>query len=278
MKNAIVYGTEVHQVESEAVGDTFEIIVSVPELAADEPLPVIYGTDATSMTGTYVESIGGLIMGGEIPPAIFVGIAYPISGNFQEWIRLRARDFMSTEFQEHQELISQLAEKEVKGGGADKFLQFLTSELRDWVSANYNVSDDTTYVGDSMGGFFGTYVLLHKPESFKRYVIGSPWLIWDYPLAFDYEEKYASEHDDLEAIVYMAAGAEEHILGPHVDPIQAGIFRDAKTAELCQRMIDKLESRNYSSLNLTGKILEDETHFTILGALVNRGLRRVFNV
>ena len=34
----------------------------------------------------------------------------------------------------------------------------------------------------------------------------------------------------------------------------------------------------YPSLKLKGLILEDETHFTITGALFNRGLRHVFNV
>ena len=43
-------------------------------------------------------------------------------------------------------------------------------------------------------------------------------------------------------------------------------------------MIEKLNSRNYPSLKLKGLILEDETHFTITGALFNRGLRHVFNV
>ena len=55
------------------------------------------------------------------------------------------------------------------------------------------------------------------------------------------------------------------------------IFKYAKTAEYTQRMIDKLESRQYPNLKLTGKILEEETHFTIMGALIARGLRKVFN-
>ena len=131
-----------------------------------------------------------------------------------------------------------------------------------------------------MGGLFGLYTLFHKPDSFNRYVIGSPWQDWDYPVTFDYEEKYAQENSDLEAIVYMAAGAEEHILGPYLEmtnPASYELFKNAKTAEYTQQMIDKLESRNYPSLNLTGKILEDETHFTIMGALLARGLRKVFN-
>ena len=85
----------------------------------------------------------------------------------------------------------------------------------------------------------------------------------------------------MEAIVYMASGAEEHIIGPHLERMNAvmvEIFSKAKTAEYTLQMIEKLEERKYPNLNLKGQILEDETHFTIMGALFARGLRYVFNV
>jgi hypothetical protein len=42
-------------------------------------------------------------------------------------------------------------------------------------------------------------------------------------------------------------------------------------------MIDKLEARKYPSLKLTGRILEEETHFTIMGPLIAKGIKTVFN-
>ena len=86
--------------------------------------------------------------------------------------------------------------------------------MRDWVSERFNVSDDTTYIGDSMGGLFGLYTLFTEPRAFKRYVIGSPWQEWNYPTTFELEESYAENNNDMEAIVYPE-GAEEHIIGPH---------------------------------------------------------------
>ena len=56
------------------------------------------------------------------------------------------------------------------------------------------------------------------------------------------------------------------------------IFSEARTAEYTLQMIDKLKGRNYPNLKLKGLILEEETHFTITGALFARGLRYVFNV
>ena len=62
-----------------------------------------------------------------------------------------------------------------------------------------------------------------------------------------------------------------------MNPGSYKIFKEAKTAEYTQQMIDRLDSRNYPNLNLTGRIMEEETHFTIMGALIARGLRKVFN-
>ena len=41
--------------------------------------------------------------------------------------------------------------EEIICGGAPNFLNFLTTELRDFIGSKYNISDDSTYIGDSMG-------------------------------------------------------------------------------------------------------------------------------
>ena len=43
--------------------------------------------------------------------------------------------------------------EEIICGGAPNFLNFLTTELRDFIGSKYNISDDSTYIGDSMGGY-----------------------------------------------------------------------------------------------------------------------------
>ena len=282
MKNALLPGTEVHTLRSEYVDDDLTIIVKSPdaEVFGDGPFPVVLGTDADEGVGTYVETIDALLMGGEIPPVIFVGISYGAEGDYLKWVLNRTRDFSPTRAEKNMEMLEEMFGTPVEAGGAESFLQFLTIELKDWIQENYKASDDTTLVGDSMGGLFALYTLFNKPESFKRYIIGSPWIEWDYPLCFDYEEKYAENNDDLEAIVYLAAGADEHILGPYHKDLSPGsykIFKEARTADSTKKMIDKLEARKYPSLKLTGRILEEETHFTIMGPLIAKGIKTVFN-
>ncbi len=280
MPKANIENTEVYQLKSDIVGDTFEITVMKPEEVPDEPLPVIYLTDANNSLGIGCDVANLLMLGGEIPPVILVAIGYPLEGDFKNFIRLRTRDFSPSLCEWQAPMIAELAElkqEDFDYGGAPKFLEFLTTELRDFISSKYNISDDSTLIGDSMGGLFGVYTLFNKPESFKRYVIGSPWMCWDFPLCFNYEKKYSEINNDLNAIVYMATGSDEHILYANLpDPI-VPLFTGAKTEEHSREMFKLLESRNYPSLNFRGKILEYETHFTIIPGLIGKGLRSVFN-
>jgi len=280
MPKAIIENTEVYQLKSDIVGDVFEITVMKPEDASDEPLPVIYLTDANNSLGTGCDVANLLMLGGEIPQVILVAIGYPLGGDFNNFIKLRTRDFSPSLCKWQTPMQAELADMKLEDiicGGAPNFLEFLTTELRDFIGSKYNTLDDTTYIGDSMGGLFGVYTLFHKPNSFKRYVIGSPWMCWDYPLCFEYEKKYSENHDDLKAIVYMATGGDEHILYPNLPDAIVPLFKDAKTEEYSREMFKLLESRNYPSLNFRGKILDDETHFTMVSSLIGKGLKSVFN-
>ena len=280
MPKAVIENTEVYQLKSKEVGDVFEITVMKPEDVSDQPLPVIYLTDANNSLGTGCDVANLLMLGGEIPQVILVSIGYPLGGDFNNFIKLRTRDFSPSLCKWQTPMQAELADMKLEDiicGGAPNFLEFLTTELRDFIGSKYNTLDDTTYIGDSMGGLFGVYTLFHKPHSFKRYVIGSPWMCWDYPLCFEYEKKYSENHDDLKAIVYMATGGDEHILYPNLPDAIVPLFKDAKTEEYSREMFKLLESRNYPSLNFRGKILDDETHFTMVSSLIGKGLKSVFN-
>ena len=67
MPKAIIENTEVYQLRSDVVGDIFEITVMKPENDNDDPLPVIYLTDANNSLGTGCDVANLLMLGGEIP-------------------------------------------------------------------------------------------------------------------------------------------------------------------------------------------------------------------
>ncbi len=276
---ATIPGTEVHIVHSDIMDFDFEITVQSPPVEIPMPLPVIYSTDANFGGGFAANLNWMLMMGGEIPPAYNVGIGYPAGDDLEYVTARRMYDFSPNrdDWQLGQLNESPLTSIDVEGGGAPLFIRFMIEELWPWLESNYNVSDDRTYVGDSMGGLFGCYTLLNHHGFFKRYVIGSPWICWNNPLVFDYEAAYAEANDDLDAIVYLAAGGAEDVLSPAFDPNATEIFKVAETEAHTRRLGELLAGRNYPSLTLKTMIWEEETHFTVPYALMAHGLRYVFS-
>jgi predicted alpha/beta superfamily hydrolase len=273
-----LHGSEVHVLRSDAVGDDFEISVFPPMVPVDSPVPVVYCTDANFTVGMAANIVLMLQGGAEIPPVRLVCVGYPLGDDdLIQVVRLRTRDFMATNDPVREAGASKMAGGlDVRGGGANAFLEFLTGELRPWVEANFDVTDDSTYVGHSDGGLFGTYTLFHRPSAFRRYVIGSPLLCWNREVSTGYEAEYAAKHDDLDATVFLCAGADEEVLPPAMPDAVVGQLRGVDTAKLTRELGERLESRGYPSLNLTTRIFPEETHFTIPAILIAHGLRTAF--
>lgn len=62
--------------------------------------------------------------------------------------------------------------------GADKFLDFLTSELIELIEKNYKVKNRILF-GHSLGGGFTMYSMINKPNYFNSYIALSPTPILD---------------------------------------------------------------------------------------------------
>ena len=120
MRKLELSDVEVYELKSEIINETFEILVKQPDpeiisLFGDEPLPVVYGTDANLSAGSYVNTIDGLFLGGEIPPVVFIGIRYKLGDepDFMQFVTNRTREFTPTEDSEIQQ-ISQRALLQLK--------------------------------------------------------------------------------------------------------------------------------------------------------------------
>jgi predicted alpha/beta superfamily hydrolase len=124
-------------------------------------------------------------------------------------------------------------------------------------------------MGISYGGLFGLYVLFHHPDTFNRYVIGSPAIHHDNRVTLAYESKYAASHDDLPARVFMSVGALEELDDPFIEPSFRFVSNMRELAKI-------LQERGYPGLHLTTHVFEDETHVSVVPATFSRGLRVVF--
>lgn len=65
------------------------------------------------------------------------------------------------------------------GGGADKFLQFISSELVPYIDSAYPASSERCIIGHSAGGLFAVYALENQPDSFDSFICIDPSLWYD---------------------------------------------------------------------------------------------------
>jgi predicted alpha/beta superfamily hydrolase len=153
-------------------------------------------------------------------------------------------------------------------GGAAGYLDFLVDDVRSALAADYRIDpDDHAIIGFSQGGTFVAYSLFARPGAFAKYILGSGALWQANGAIFDLEERYAAEHDDLPAQVFIATG-EAEVTEPFIDA--SGL------ASSTIRLAETLGFRRYPSLRLTVKVFPGESHGTMFPHLLGWGVRTVW--
>jgi predicted alpha/beta superfamily hydrolase len=272
--------TEVHYLRSNHVGDEFKLFVGHCGSAGHDAAGVLYITDANGFFGSAVDIIRSMQLALHLPPLLVVGIGYRL-GALHETIAIRTRDLTPSV----DEGFGRLFPDQRAMGGAPALLAFIRTELMPWVQSRYGVTaDDSTYFGHSLGGLFGTYVLLTAPETFQRYGIGSPSLWWDHDAIFTYESRYAEAHDDLPAKVFFGIGTHETHAGRQREAANQPPEARKKTAARyidmvadMDRLVNALKNRSYPSLTIASAVFPDEFHVTVPQLNLCRALRFLFD-
>lgn len=254
--------TERHTLWSDHVGDYYVTEVAFPYSYDPEggPYPLVLITDG-NMNFPIVLGTRLMMEFEGLPPAIIASVSYI---NREEAFGKRFRDFSPTNLPQAPVCQSEL----YSCGGAENFLDFITEELVPFLAEYYPIDNgNVTFTGHSMGGLFGAWVLVTKPESFQNYVIGSAALVWDNGLVYTLEEQYHKSGGVLPARVYIASGSLEDDPGSPFEGL--GAVRNQN------RFTELLKSRGYSGLILTSEIIEGESHMSVIPPLLYRGLREV---
>ena len=261
---------------SAIAGREFQISVAIPYGYANSNVsyPVLYALDANGQFGIVVETTRILGIDHNIPPIVVVGIGFPTGGRQILSEGRRFYDYTPSSSTEIVELRNRLLPSfpAAKGsGGASTFLDFIRTELIPLIEDRYRV--DTSHraiYGHSLGGLFGLFALIEGDGTFDQFIIGSPSLWWDERHLFDLESRYASEHDVLEARLFLAVGMDE-LDGEYFEGIGPGrVVSDVR--ELAQA----LASRDYTGLEMQTVFFESENHQSVLPGTVSRGLRYIF--
>lgn len=148
-------------------GREYVIRVSAPmtPLAPGERAPIVYVTDGNWYFGMATEIVRLDEMQALIGPAYVVAIGYPDT-EVKDIVAKRAIDLVHTRARGPHGMM---------GSDGAAFLDFLTDELRPFVEARTLADPERAVLaGQSLGGLFAANVLLHEPEAFSGYLIGSP--------------------------------------------------------------------------------------------------------
>lgn len=250
-------------VAARSVAQDYRISVALPASYAANPerrYPIVYLTDADLYFGMVTELTRVLVIGGELPEAIVVGIGYPLEEPletaYQELFLLRTRDLTPVDD-------GQRTNPRRQTGGAPAFLEFISSELIPLIEGEYRVDPARRVLaGHSYGGLFTLYALFHRPELFAGYVAGSPSLFFGDRVTFAYEEVFAAGRTELPVRLYLGVGGKEE----RVD--------DPMVSDLVQ-LVARLESRNYAGLALTRHIVDGIDHCAFTAPTFQAGLQAV---
>lgn len=191
-------GTQVVPIQDRQNDRQYELYIKLPEDYMDNPekrYPVIYFTDAQWHIEILSASTAFIL-----EDVILVGVSWQTDHKHEDAHFSRYRDYSMSK--------SENPENQAKYqfGQADKHLAFIRNDVFRFIESNYRVDHrNRTYFGYSMGGSFGAYILLAAPDSFKNYIVGSPWL---QALA---EREAAGEFDarEFNANVYLSNGTME---------------------------------------------------------------------
>lgn len=240
-----LYNTKAGYIYSENVADPFFILVSVPDSYAsgDNNYPVIYVLDGDISFGMAASISRYLQIGNNIPELIVVGIGYGALN--KSIVKKRNRDY-----------------KPEQAGGAENFLEFIKKELIPYIETNYRtIPGERTINGYSLGGLFCLYTLFTSPESFNRYIIGSPNLSWDNYSIFNYEEESTEKLSDNQLTIFMSVGSEESE-ERYFDPVDS--------------LITKIQQRNYQGVIIETNVFSGSGHLEGPPESLTHGLISVF--
>ncbi len=250
----VVGNSQLRDLPTSANGRDYRLYVSVPydyETAPDKKYPVLYICDGywdfTLINGFY----GNLIYDRVVPHFIIVGFGY--QGEDPDYGALRLYDYTPAPAPDDPD--------GGRSGHAAEFLSVIEKEFIPFIEREYRVDPAWRVLGgSSLGGLFTLYALFEKPGLFQAHIAPSPSVAWANDWLFDFEKRFADEHDSIDARLFMTGAGDEW-----PDSL-AGI----------KRFHQQLDARDYDGFVYKWRLIDGERHAGTKAESYNRGVRFAF--
>ena len=232
------------QIESKVMGETRTILVRTPDSYARgaRAYPVLYMTDGDRQIGHTAAVVDFLAREGRMPEVIIVGI------NNTD----RTRDLTPTKVEAMREGFATPT-----SGGADRFLDFISTEVMPYVEKSYRTQPYRVFAGHSFGGLFAMHVFFTRPALFNGVIAVSPTLTWDDRYVYRRAVEWAKSAPERPATLVMSVGNEGAELDREFDALKA--------------LLAKKQSLEFEAVRFP-----DEDHGSVVLPTHYAGLRKVF--
>jgi hypothetical protein len=197
---------ELFAIDSKVMGEQRRVLVWTPPgyAVGTAAYPVLYLTDADRQFGHTVMTVEFLSRNGRMPPMIVVGL----------FNTDRTRDLTPYKDKDDD---AQLP----TAGGADRFLQFVETELIPWVEGKYRTQKFRAFAGHSFGGLFAVHALATRPTLFNAVVAVSPSLPWRQGEAVKRIDTMLAQQRTLKGALYVTLGDEGAAMKSGLDRLRA---------------------------------------------------------
>ena len=219
--------------------------------------PVIYLLDGGKMsfhafTGL-IEGFSSNLAANQLPEFIVVGIE-----NVD-----RVRDF--TPAKRDLTYKDQILAKLENPGHADKFAEFVKTELQPQINKKYRTDGRNVISGFSFGGLFALHALFNHPDIFDDYLVVDAPFIWDNNNLNKLLKKHKAELTTRKGNLFMAI-ADNGYLGEH----------GKMNTQWARDFANEMQKSNFENLNFSYIYLEQETHLTVFMHAWYQGLQALF--
>jgi len=186
-------------IHSNVLNEDRAILVRMPAAAQGkkDKYPVLYLTDGDGHINEVGSIVDFLASKNRCAPIMIVGI--PNTD--------RTRDLTPTRA-DQRNAQGAVVQAEPTSGGADKFLEFIQTELFPEIEKRYGTQPYRIFAGHSLGGLLAIHALITHPDMFNAYIAVSPSLQWDNQHTLHQAQQFFAKQKEFNKTLFFSLGNE----------------------------------------------------------------------
>ena len=259
-----ITGAETYTIHSTINQRVYHLAVSLPNsYDKAKKYPTYYILDGFYAFPIVAESqkmMGGWTLGNQIEDVIVVSITGDEKNN-DDWLCQRWPDYTFTQSLNYDTLGAKDWHSPVPliSGKGDAFLEVIRKEIIPLIDKNYNTNQDRGISGHSLSGLYVANLIFKANDIFSKFGLNSPWMLPynnnDIRLV---EKEFSKSQHALNAKVFLSFGSLE-------------VKEEIKDLYEFETLLKK-----YNGVETKLVIFEDETHVSVIPAMISRCLRYLY--